>query len=199
MLLLIRDGLLLRSPVLTLKPEECIDPMTMQAKFARSYVFLLFVIEGLLLATSLRMHVSLLMGIRRLYENVPDRLFVGGLLLAFVTGFLAKGRNIWKNEFKSCPLWLQVLITVLVLYGFISGFLRTVVFPDAGNSEMLTVSGLSLSIDAMSLCILYSFLWTHFEQGSELLKRSRNSLVAAILVSVYLLADHARYFPHQNR
>jgi hypothetical protein len=199
MLLLIRDGLLLRSPVLTLKPEECIDPMTMQAKFARSYVFLLFIIEGLLLATSLLMHVSLLMGIRRLYENVPERLLVGGLLAAFATAFLAKDRNVWKNEFKSCPLWVRALTIVLVLYGFISAFLRTVVFPDVGGSELLTVSGLSLSIDAMSSCILYSVLWTDFEQGSELIERSRNSLIAAILSSAYLLADHAGYFPHQNR
>ena len=81
--------------------------MTMQAKFARSYVFLLFIIEGLLLATSLLMHVSLLMGIRRLYENVPERLLVGGLLAAFATAFLAKDRNVWKNEFKSCPLWVR--------------------------------------------------------------------------------------------
>ena len=199
MLLLIRDGLLLRSPVLTLKPEECIDPMTMQAKFARSYVFLLFIIEGLLLATSLLMHVSLLMGIRRLYENVPERLLVGGLPAAFATAFLAKDRNVWKNEFKSCPLWVRALTIVLVLYGFISAFLRTVVFPDVGGSELLTVSGLSLSIDAMSSCILYSVLWTDFEQGSELIERSRNSLIAAILSSAYLLADHAGYFPHQNR
>lgn len=173
--------------------------MTMQAKFARSYVFLLFIIEGLLLATSLLMHVSLLMGIRRLYENVPERLLVGGLLAAFATAFLAKDRNVWKNEFKSCPLWVRALTIVLVLYGFISAFLRTVVFPDVGGSELLTVSGLSLSIDAMSSCILYSVLWTDFEQGSELIERSRNSLIAAILSSAYLLADHAGYFPHQNR
>jgi hypothetical protein len=173
--------------------------MTMAAKLARIYVVLLFVLEGLLFAASLLLHVSLWMGIQRLYANIPESLLVGGLLVAFVTALLAKNRNVWKNEFKSCPVWVRVLTIVLVLYGFISAFVRTVVLPDAGGSELLTVSGLSLSVDAMSLCILYAVLWTDSEQGAELLKRSRNSFIAAILSSAYLLADHAGYFPHQNR
>jgi hypothetical protein len=182
-----------------LKPEERLEPMTTMAKLARIYVVLLFVLEGLLFAASLTLHVSLLMGIQRLYMNIPESLLVGGLLVAFVTAFLAKDRNVWKNEFKSCPVWMQVLTVVFVLYGFIGAFLRTVVLPDAAGSELLTVSGLSMSIDAMSLCILYAVLWTDSEQGTELLKRSRNSFIAAILSSAYLLADHAGFFPHQNR
>lgn len=131
--------------------------------------------------------------------NIPESLLVGGLLVALVTALLAKDRNIWKNEFKCCPVWMRVLTIVLVLYGLISAFLRTVVLPDAGGSELLTVSGLSMSIDAMSLSILYAVLWTDSEQGAELLKRSRNSFIAAILSSAYLLARHAGYFQHQNR
>jgi len=169
------------------------------AMLARIYVVLLFVLEGLLLAASLLLHFSLWIGIQRLSANIPEGLLVGGLLGGFVTAFLAKDRNVWKNEFKSCPIWVRFLTIMLVLYGFISALVRTVVLPGAGASELLTVSGLSLSIEAMSLCILYAVVWTDSEQGAELLKRSRNSFIAAILSSAYLLADHAGYFPHQNR
>jgi hypothetical protein len=182
-----------------LKAEERLESMTTIAKLARIYVVLLFMLEGLLFAASLLLHVSLLMGIQRLYMNNPESLLVGGLLVAFVTAFLAKDKNVWKNEFKSCPMWIRGLAIVLVLYGFVGALLRTVVLPDAGGSELLTVSGLSMSIGAMSLCILYAVLYTNSEQGTELLKRSRKSFIAAILSSAYLLADHAGYFPHQNR
>jgi hypothetical protein len=172
----------------------------MMMKLARAYVATLFVVELMLLSASLLLHVGFWIGVQNAPVEFPQRLLFGALLAAFVTAFLAKEKNVWKNEFKSCPAWVRVGTLALVLYGFIGAISQAVFSPHAGGpGNLFALSSLSLAVDAMPLCILYSIIWGDSVQEGELVKRSSASFVAAIVAIAYLLVDRAGYLPHPVR
>jgi len=182
----------------TLEKEARIDDTAM-AQLARIYVLVLFVLEGLLFAASFLLHIGLRIGIGSLYQSIPDSMLGAGLLISVATAFLAKDRNVWKNEFKSCPLWVRLLTIGVVLYGFICVFTLTAFFPESQAVGLHTISAMSMSITAMSLCLLYAVIWRSSETEAELLKRIRNSFIVATLGSLYLLANNFGYLPHPHR
>jgi hypothetical protein len=170
------------------------------SKLARIYVAVLFVIELLILGATSLLHVSVWVGKWQLFAQSGQALLVGALLACFVTAFLAKDRNVWKNEFKSCPMWVRVLTVAVGIYGLVIAFSETVLFPATGDSEgFLAVSAMTLGLDSMSLCILYSVLWARPVQEAELIRRSRTSFIVAIVGLVILFANRAGYLSHLVR
>jgi hypothetical protein len=173
----------------------------MMAKLARTYVAVLFAVELLFLVAALLLHISVWIGRRHLFAQSGQAVLVGALLACFVTAFLAKERNVWKNEFKSCPVWVRAVALICALYGVVVAFLETVMFPIAGDDPegLLAITAMTLGLSALSLCILYSVLWAGPVQEAELVRRSRTSFIAAIVGIVVLAASRAGHLLHLVR
>jgi hypothetical protein len=89
--------------------EDELTQKNMMARLARTYVAVLFVLQLLLLGASVLLHIYSWLGPPDRFAEVGDKVLWGSLLLTLISAFLAKERNIWKNEFKSCPSWLRAL------------------------------------------------------------------------------------------
>jgi hypothetical protein len=171
----------------------------MISKFARTYVILLSVLELLLITSSLLMNLSVWIGGRRLVEQYGPMLFMGALLTAFPIAFLAKERNIWKNEFMNCPVWVRSVAIGFGIYGLVAAFSQTVLLPRAGGPEdALSVAALPLAIDAIPLFVLYAVLRTDWRR-SEIVKRSGLSFVVAVVCVVVFISNHSAYLSHMVR
>lgn len=121
-------------------------------------------------------------------------------ILAMVFG-LAKDRNIWRNEFKSCPKWLRGMSLAVAIYGMIGAFAWLLSFKSSGSSVdlQLCTSSLFLSFESMSICILYALLWGEEISPGELCKRIRISFVMLAIFGVIAAATMLGLFPHPVR
>jgi hypothetical protein len=171
----------------------------MISKIARTYVILLFLLELLLVASSLLMNLSVWIGGRRFSEHYGPVLFMGALLTAFPIAFLAKERNVWKNEFMYCPVWVRSVAIAFGIYGLVVAFCQTVLFPRAGGPEdVFSVAALPLAIDAIPLFILYAVLRADWRR-SEIVKRSGLSFAVAVVCAVVFISNNAAYLSHVVR
>jgi hypothetical protein len=171
------------------------------ARLARTYVAFLFVLQLLLLGASVLLHIYSWLWPPDRLAQVGDEVLLGSLLLVVISAFLAKEKNIWKNEFKSCPIWLRALGISFGVYGMLAALCRTALFPSSGGPEddLLTISAMSLSFNAIFVCIPYAILWTGSVPVVDIIRRSRASFIAAIAVITLLLAERAGYLPHPGR
>jgi hypothetical protein len=171
----------------------------MISKAARTYVILLFVLELLLIAVSLLMNVSVWVGWRRFADLYGPVVFMGSLLTAFPIAFLAKERNIWKNEFMSCPIWVRSVALAFGFYGLVTAFCQAVLFSGTGGLEApLSVAALSLAIDAIPFFVLYAVLRADWRR-SEIVNRSGLSFAVAVVCAVVFISNHAAYLSHVVR
>jgi len=171
----------------------------MISKVARTYVILLFVLELLLIASSLLMNLSVWIGGRRLSEQYGPVLFMGALLTAFPIAFLAKERNIWKNEFMDCPVWVRSVAIAFGIYGFMAAFCQTVLSPRSGGyDDALSVAALPLAIGAIPLLVLYAVLRADWRR-SEIVKRSGLSFAVAVVCVVVFIWNRTAYLSHAVR
>jgi hypothetical protein len=145
----------------------------MIAKAVRIYVFFIFVVEILLLATSMTIHVDVWLGKSQLYNKAALPVLVGVLFANFLVLCLAKERNVWKNEFSACPIWLRRVAIALGCYGFGVAITQTILRSSSGGpDDPLTISAVPLAFEAMSITVLYSVLWRGSLGATELLKRA---------------------------
>jgi hypothetical protein len=172
----------------------------MMVKIARVYVVVLFLVDLTLLATSLLLHVSVWLGARQLYARLGLTVLVAALVVNFVVLFLAKERNVWKNEFKACPRWVQGMAIAFGSYGFGVAIFQTVLLPNAGGpDDPFTVSAIPLAFEALSLTVLYSVLWAGSLPQAELPRKTATSFIAAVIALAILVANHAGYLSHPVR
>jgi len=166
----------------------------MIAKWARAYAAVLLVGDLLVLAATLVLHVNALAG-RQLPYGVHGRhLLLGSFLVAFPAMFFAKERNVWRNEFKDCPGWVQIAVIIFMAYGIGVAIFQTVLFPSSGGpDDSWTITAIPLFIASMPLCVLYSVLWSGKPLQTELTQRARNSLIAAVLIVPIFIASHLGY------
>lgn len=160
----------------------------MITRVARFYVLLVFAAELFLLALSLVLHISIWMGESQLYYKVGLTVFVGALLLNFMVLCFARERNIWKNEFKSCPVWLRRITALFACYGV--GVLITQILlcsSSEGPLNALTITAFPLAFEALSISVLYSVLWRGSLGTTELMKRAGISLIVAVAAFAFLL------------
>lgn len=158
------------------------------ARLARLYVLLLFMVDLMLLATSLVVHAGAWMRKSPLYDKAGMLVLVCALFLNFVVLCLAKERNVWKNEFRACPVWLRVVAIVFGCYGFGVAITQTILRSDGPDSP-LTVSAVPLAFEALSLTVLYSVLWRGSLGASELRRRAGISLAVVSAVVALLLVN----------
>ncbi len=169
----------------------------MIARCAYVYVRLLLALTVLLFVSSLALHVSVLMGRGELYTRFGQMLFGGTVIVGIPITLFEKNRNFWKNEFKICPSWLRGAVVTFAAYGLGVLFLQLIVFPDEDPfQQAFAVSAIPLSFDSILLCILYAVVWSGSVDESELVRRARNSVIAAALTGVVFLAYRAGYLHH---
>ena len=165
------------------------------ARFANLYVRFLFALEIILLFASLLVvHISLMVGVGYTYITVCKALIIGNLIAQCPIALFSKERNVWKNEFRSCPRWIRVLVILLAVYGIIAILLGAVQF----FSEEMVGSGFFLGFNAIGLSVLYSVTWADPLEQPELIRRTRNSLIGIAIVVSICIADRAGFFPHHR-
>jgi hypothetical protein len=170
------------------------------AKAAYVYACVLLAIVTLLLGLSLFLHVSALSGALEFSKQLELRMVLVVFLTAFAGVGLARERNVWKNEFKSCPVWMRATVLALMIYGWVSGFIQIASSGASSVAEeaiIATASGLFLG--AFPLCTLYAVVFKGSASGSELVSRVPISTGLTALVFVLFLAGRAGYLPHPGR
>jgi hypothetical protein len=163
-------------------------------RVACAYVRLLLVLEALLFTLSLSLHVSVLIGAKEPFAEYGAILF-GGTVAAWipVTAFVKDGLR-WTDQIQTCPGWMWRTALAIGAYGLVILCLQAI-FPegDSISQQTLTLSGFPLGFDAISLCVLYSVLWSGVLTKSEVAKRTRNSLLMVAFVLIAFLAYRVGY------
>jgi len=172
----------------------------MIVRLARIYIGVLLALHLLLVSLSVVLSINALLGAEGLYGIFGKFVFFSAFGLMLPVSFLMKDRNVWKNEFSTCPRWLKTLIvTFMICGGAIASF--QIIFlagsPDV-ESNVLFGSFLPLVFEAMPLGIFYCLLWSGSVNETELIKRVRNSSIALTVGVAGVLALHFGYLPTQR-
>lgn len=173
----------------------------MIARLAYAYVRLLLALEVLLFTASLLLHLSVVVGLKKPYDEYSAMLFRGTVIVGIPAGAFIKDGLRWLDQIKRCPKWMWRAALTLGGYGLLIAFVETTLLKDAPFFERsLTISGLPLGFDAVYSCVLYSVLWTGCLDKSEVINRARNSVIFVTLGVIVFFAYRAGYLHHpENR
>lgn len=172
----------------------------MIAHLAYAYVRLLLVLEAMLFAASLLLHVSVLAGATRPSGEYGLLLFRGTVVVGVAaTPFIKDGLS-WKEQIKRCPRWMWKAALTLGVYALFILCLQTIFTEDVPllDRGALTVSGFPLAFDAISFCILYSVLRAGYLDKREIVRRVLISAIWIFLGVVTLLTYRAGYLRHPD-
>jgi len=173
----------------------------MIARFVSLYLRCLFALVLLLFVLTLLLQICALLGaINPLEEYGKDFFYCAFAILVLAFG-LARDRNVWNHEFKICPRWLQIATLIFMIYGTVFVFVQVIYFKNSGALEIMALlaSGFFLVLESISVCILYSLLWTGLVSVPELTKRIRISLIMLAVCVAVIVAAHTGYLPHRSR
>jgi hypothetical protein len=145
----------------------------MKFGLVRTYVYFLLFANIALVCLSVFLSAVALLYVERFYVRGVSVLWMGCFGLVLPVALLARERNVWRNEFADCPLWLRIITIVLLLYGFIGVALVTVLCTDCSSAwtYYFVMSTFPLCIEAVPLCILYSILFSRTVIDRELIRR----------------------------
>jgi len=166
-------------------------------RFAYAYVRLLLVLEALLFTLSLSLHVSVLIGAKEPFAEFGAILVRGTVIVWIpVIAFVKDGLR-WRDQIKTCPGWMWRTALAMGAYGLVILCLGAI-FPEgvSPSEQPLIVSGFPLGFDAISLCVIYSVLWSGFLTKSEVAKLTRNSLLMVAFGLIVYLAYRTGYLRH---
>lgn len=161
----------------------------MIARLAYLYVGLLLGLAVLLASLSVALNLAVLFGADRLYAQCGRVLFFSAFGMMLPVVFLAREKNVWKNEFTLCPRWLRIATVAFIVYGVAAATYGAIFSPDglAIESNALSGSALPLAFEALALCVLYPVLRSGSVHADELVRRVRNSSIALAAGVAYLL------------
>jgi len=168
----------------------------MIARLAYAYVRTLLVLETLLFTASLLLHLSvLILGPNQAYAKLGIPLFRATVIVGIPVIAFAGG-GMWMNQIKSCPKWMWKGALTLGVYALL--FACVQIFFSEGTlfEQAPTVSGFPLGVDAISLCVLHSVLWTDYLEKSEVVRRAMHSVAFVALGVIVFLAYRAGYLHH---
>jgi hypothetical protein len=173
----------------------------MIARLAYVYISFLLALDLFLISLSVGLSVSALLGSERLYSVLGKIVFFSAFGLMVPVSFLAKDRNVWKNELRVCPRWLKIAVVTLLIYGGAVTSLQVIFLGGGPDIESNSLSSFSLpfAFEAMPLAILYSLLRSRSVSEEELINRVRISTVALAVCVAFVLAAHFNYVPHLTR
>ena len=167
----------------------------MNVRLAYAFVRILFMLELLLFAASLLLHLSVFItGPNEFYAKYGLPLFRRSVIVGLpVMGFVKDGK--WMAQIKSCPKWMWRAALAIGVYALLTVCLQ-VIFPQGGGAlseQAMTVSGFPLGFEAIHLCVLYSVLWCGYLEKSEVIRRALYSAVFVTLTVIAFLAFRAGY------
>lgn len=160
---------------------------------ACAYVRALLVLETLLFAASLLLHLSVFItGPNQAYAKFGLSLFRATVIVGVpVIAFVRDG--LWKNQIKSCPKWMWKGALAVGVYALLIACLQIFFSEGTFSEQALTVSGFPLAFDAISLCILHSVLWSDYLDKAEVVRRAMHSVAFVTLGVIVFLAYRAGY------
>jgi len=168
----------------------------MRYRLAHAYVCLLFALEMLLFASSLLLHMSVLVGATQPFLVYGAMLYRGAIIVGVpITAFVRDGLK-WPHQIKSCPKWMWRTAAILGVYCIAVAALQALLSGSPFFEAPVVESCLPLGFDAISLCVLGSVLWSHYLSSSELIKRAVSSLMMIGVCAILLLAYRAGNLHH---
>lgn len=170
----------------------------MIARLAYAYASTLLVLETLLFAATLLLHLSvLMMGPNQAYAKFGIPLFRATVIVGIpVFAFVRDG--MWMNQIKSCPRWMWKGALTLAVYALVITCVQILFSEGPFFERALAVSGFPLGFDAIFLCVLYSVLWSNYLEKSEAVRRAMHSAAFVALGVIVFLAYRAGYL-HRPR
>lgn len=165
------------------------------------YVVFLFLAVGLIFVATLIIQTRAWLFPAMSFPQTAQATSVAGLITSLITAFLAADREGVKTQLKSSPTWVRAFVGSAILYAPTAILLRRVFYPDTGidPENLFVVTAVTLALGALSLGILHAVLWAGALQEHELIERSRNSSIAALLICGYLIARHAGLLAPKHR
>ena len=166
-------------------------------RLAYAYVRTLLVLETLLFAASVLLHLSVFItGPNQSYTKFGLPLFRATVIVGVpVIAFVRDG--LWKNQIKSCPRWMWRGALIVAVYALLITVAQMIFSGGASFSEdALAVTGFPLGFDVISLCILHSVLWSDYLEKSEIVRRAMHSVALVALGLIVFLAYRAGYLHH---
>jgi hypothetical protein len=153
----------------------------MAARFVRVYVVCQLIFQLCLLAFALVASTLLSSGTSASYVRY---LPIVALLSAVPAFTLAQDKNIWKNEFLRCPMWMRIGCVVLMICGFGAGFSAVV------SNQPPFAPAITLFVAPGAMMILFSVIRTGIA-GPQADERLRLSLTIAAVLLVGSIAYFA--------
>jgi hypothetical protein len=141
------------------------------------------------------------MGPKEPFSEYGVLLFGGSVAAGVSISTFQKSANVWTNEIKNCPRWMRVAFVTLAVYLLAILCIQLIIFPasDSFPDLALTVSAFPLASNALSVCILYSVIWSGSIDEPELIRRTRKSAAALAISVIILFAFHTGYLKHPGR
>jgi hypothetical protein len=167
------------------------------ARFAYTYVRLLLILEALLFALTLFLHLSVLLRASGLFAEFGAVSFRGAVIVWIAVSAFIKDGLRWTDQLKACPRWMWKTALVLGVYSLFVVCLQAI-FPEGASfsEQALAVSGFPLGFNAIALCIIYSVLWSGYLTKSEVAQGAGKSLLMISLALIAFYAYRAGYLRH---
>lgn len=168
---------------------------------ARVYLYLLFLTEVLVVASTLLFQIRAwlhpALSVNQLTQGLP----VAGFVLALATAFLAADRTCLTRLLQSSPAWVRFFVGSSIAYAFLGPLLHSALEANTATDpeNLFVITAITLALETLALGILQAVLWGNVVQESELVERCRNSIIAASLLCGYLAARHLGLFAPQQR
>lgn len=169
----------------------------MIARLANVYIRFLLLAQLVFLGLSLSVLAGTLLSTNPIFAE-HGKYLLDCVFVAFVPAVsVAEEKNIWKNEFRRCPKWLRTASLTLMGYGVLVACAQAVLLKQRPlEDQPLFASGVSLVLESMSFCILYSLLWAAPSGGSDLVKRVRFSIITLTICLAFIVAAQLGYLPN---
>ena len=167
----------------------CFNLQWMTTRIAVAYARVLFLLELLLFSASLLLHMSALLGAKKPFANYGLMLFPGAVIVGLPVMAFVKDSLRWVDQIKSCPKWMWKGALAFGVYGIFTLLLQ-VIFPEGSSidDQTLAVSGFPLGFEGISICILYSVLWSGYLEERETVRRALHSIsFVGVGIAAFLL------------
>jgi hypothetical protein len=164
-------------------------------RLAATYVRTLFVIEVALFALSLLLHAAILIWPNQPipFEACSAALFFATWTMGFaIVPFRNRSNWEWVSEVRQCPGWMWK--GALGFGAYVLVVFATVLLSGAGPG-FETFSAFLIAFNAINVCLIYSSILSEHVDKSNLIKRTRNSLIAVTVAAVFVVVINAGYLP----
>jgi len=170
---------------------------TLACRLAHAYARALFVLNILFFNLSILLYVCVLSDASWAASPFAKLITAGAFIAGLpIFAFLKNGMN-WVREIKNCRAWMWRGVLGCGAFALLNFCLLVFVFP-SGNPEGLMQPAHRMGIGGISVCVLYTALWSGTVDDAGLTKMARNSVLFLSFVAATFLAYHAGFLHHPD-